>query len=87
VSSKTVAGAAGAAVTGAATWLSGTVSGVAVWAFSTEEIWFSLAATYERYLAPEFGALPSLGPVFLGLLLIYGVARLADLRNGGDDDR
>lgn len=84
--SRSLAGAAGAGVGGLTAWAVSNVSGLVAWAFSTEEVWFSLAATYDRYIAPQFGVAPDLGPVLLVLALVYAAARIQDLRTGGDDD-
>ncbi|QLG62198.1 hypothetical protein [Halorarum salinum] len=54
------------------------------WVASSEEIWFSVVATYIRFIAPET-ALPDLRGPFLFLTLCYLGLRLADLWDAKDE--
>jgi len=81
---KGIAGGVGALVTTVGTYVVGTLGGIGSWALTTEQIWFPLVAAYNRYVAPQFGAFPKLGPIFLALFALYGVGRIMDL--GGSED-
>jgi len=85
IGNKGLAGGVGAVVTTAGTWIAGTLGGVGSWAFSTEHIWFPLVSAYNRYVAPEFGVFPKLGPIFLALFVLYGVGRIIDLGDSDDE--
>ncbi|QHS17784.1 hypothetical protein GWK26_11860 [haloarchaeon 3A1-DGR] len=68
-------------VIGAVTALAG--NGFA-WLAQSEEIWFSVIATYVRYIAPGT-SLPDLRGPFLVATLAYLGFRLADLWDKQDD--
>jgi hypothetical protein len=85
IGDKGLAGGIGALVTTAGTWIVGTLGGIGSWALTTEQIWFPLVAAYNRYVAPQFGPFPKLGPIFLALFLIYGVGRVIDLGDPEDE--
>jgi hypothetical protein len=85
IGDKGLAGGIGAVVTAAGTWIVGTLGGIGSWALATEQIWFPLVAAYNRYVAPQFGPFPKLGPIFLALFLVYGVGRVIDLGDPEDE--
>lgn len=82
---KKGAGGVGAVITAAGTWIVGTLGGIGSWALSTEQIWFPLVASYNRYIAPKFGPFPELGPLFLAAFLLYGIGRALDLGDPDDE--
>lgn len=84
VSNNSLAGAVGAAVTAAGTWVVGTIGGLSGFLLGTEQIWFPLIAAYNRFIAPKYGVLPKLGSLFLAVFALYAVGRALDLKN--DDD-
>jgi hypothetical protein len=85
IGNKGLAGGVGAVVTTAGTWLVGTFGELGAWALSTEQIWFPLVSAYNRFVAPKFGAFPKLGPIFLGLFVLYAIGRIIDLGDSEDE--